>query len=130
MYIAFCQVWLPFMILPLYTILDRLPNNLLEASADLGGTGLKTFLRVVVPLARPGILAGSLAVFSLTMGDYITPTLLGGPGDQLIGKIVADNFGVAYNWPLGATLVIPILIVVSIFLWLANRAGAMGRATG
>ena len=130
MYIAFCQVWLPFMILPLYTMLERLPNSLLEASADLGGNGPRTFLRVVLPLARPGILAGSLAVFSLTMGDYITPTLLGGPGDQLIGKIVADNFGVAYNWPLGAFLVMPILVVVSLVLWVANRAGAMERAGG
>jgi spermidine/putrescine transport system permease protein len=108
--------------------LERLPSNLLEASADLGGNGVQTFLRVVLPLARPGLLAGGLSVFSLTLGDYITPTLLGGPGDQLIGKIVADNFGVAYNWPLGATLVIPILLVVSLFLWVANRAGAMGRA--
>ena len=128
MYLAFCQVWLPFMILPLYVVLERLPSNLLEASADLGGNGVQTFLRVVLPLARPGLLAGGLSVFSLTLGDYITPTLLGGPGDQLIGKIVADNFGVAYNWPLGATLVIPILFVVSLFLWVANRAGAMGRA--
>lgn len=126
-FVALLHVWLPFMILPLYTILERLPNTLLEAAADLGSGGLTTFRRVVLPLSLPGLLAGSLSVFSLTMGDYITPTLLGGPGDQLIGKLVADQFGVANNWPLGATLVIPVLITVSLFLLVSNRAGAMER---
>ena len=127
MYITFLHVWLPFMILPLYTVLDRLPNSLLEASADLGAHGWRTFVRVVVPMALPGLLAGSLSVFSLTMGDYITPTLLGGPGDQLIGKIVADQFGVANNWPLGATLIIPVLIIISLALFVSSLAGAMDR---
>jgi spermidine/putrescine transport system permease protein len=127
MYIAFCHVWLPFMILPLYTILDRIPNSLLEAAADLGSGGIRTFWRVVLPLARPGMLAGGLSVFSLTMGDYITPTLLGGPGDQMIGRIIADQFGVANNQPLGAMLVIPVLITISTVLAISNRAGAMER---
>ena len=106
MYITFSQVWLPFMILPLYTILDRMPNSLLEASSDLGSNWFQTFRRVVFPLALPGLLAGSLSVFSLTMGDYITPSLIGGsPGTELIGGIIADQFGVAYNWPLGAALI-------------------------
>jgi spermidine/putrescine transport system permease protein len=127
MYIAFCHVWLPFMILPLYTILERIPNTLLEAAADLGSNGWQSFVRVILPLARPGILAGSLAVFSLTMGDYITPTLLGGPGDQMIGRIIADQFGVANNQPLGALLVIPVLLTISGVLAISNRAGAMDR---
>lgn len=126
-YITFLHVWLPFMILPLYTVLDRLPTNLLEASADLGSSSFSTFRRVVVPLSLPGILAGSLSVFSLTMGDYITPTLLGGPGDQLIGKVVADQFGIADNWPLGATLIIPVLFTISLVLLVSNRFGAMER---
>ncbi len=130
MYITFCHVWLPFMILPLYTILDRLPDSLLEAAADLGSPGWQTFRRVVLPLSLPGLLAGSLSVFSLTMGDYITPGLIGGaPGTELIGGIVADQFGVANNWPLGATLVLPVLLLISIFLFVANRFGALGRAT-
>ena len=130
MYITFVHVWLPFMILPLYTILDRLPDSLLEASADLGSTGWQTFRRVVLPLSRPGVLAGGLSVFSLTMGDYITPSLIGGaPGTELIGGIVADQFGVANNWPLGAALVLPVLLLISLFLVIANRAGALGRAT-
>jgi spermidine/putrescine transport system permease protein len=63
------------------------------------------------------------------MGDYITPTLLGGPGDQMIGKLIADNFGTANNWPLGAMLVIPILLIIFTLLWVANRFGALGRST-
>jgi spermidine/putrescine transport system permease protein len=128
MYITFCQVWLPFMILPLYTILDRMPDSLLEASSDLGSNWFQTFRRVVLPLSLPGILAGSLSVFSLTMGDYITPSLIGGgPGTELIGGIVADQFGMANNWPLGAALILPVLAIISIFLLIANRAGALGR---
>jgi spermidine/putrescine transport system permease protein len=128
MYITFCQVWLPFMILPLYTILDRMPNSLLEAASDLGSNWLQTFRRVILPLALPGILAGSLSVFSLTMGDYITPSLIGGaPGTELIGGIIADQFGIANNWPLGAALILPVLAIISVFLLIAGRAGALGR---
>jgi spermidine/putrescine transport system permease protein len=128
MYITFSQVWLPFMILPLFTILDRLPNSLLEAASDLGGNWWHTFRRVVLPLSLPGLLAGSLSVFSLTMGDYITPSLIGGsPGTEMIGGIVADQFGVANNWPLGAALILPMLAIISVFLLVANRFGALGR---
>ena len=127
MFIAFSQVWLPFMILPLYTVLERLPNSLLEAAADLGGNGWQTFRRIVLPLSLPGLLAGSLSVFSLTLGDYITPTLLGGPSDQLIGRLVADQFGMSNNWPMGATLIIPILLIVSAGIALAGRYGALRR---
>jgi spermidine/putrescine transport system permease protein len=128
MYITFCQVWLPFMILPLYTILDRMPNSLLEAASDLGANWWQTFRRVVLPLALPGLLAGSLSVFSLTMGDYITPSLIGGsPGTELIGGIIADQFGIANNWPLGAALILPVLAIISVFLVVANRFGALGR---
>jgi spermidine/putrescine transport system permease protein len=128
MYITFCQVWLPFMILPLYTILDRMPNTLLEAASDLGGNWWQTFRRVILPLSLPGLLAGSLSVFSLTMGDYITPSLIGGsPGTELIGGIVADQFGLANNWPLGAALILPVLAIISVFLLVANKAGALGR---
>jgi spermidine/putrescine transport system permease protein len=128
MYITFSQVWLPFMILPLYTILDRMPNSLLEAASDLGGNWWHTFRRVILPLSLPGLLAGSLSVFSLTMGDYITPSLIGGsPGTELIGGIIADQFGMANNWPLGAALILPVLAIISVFLLLANRAGALGR---
>ena len=126
-FIALTHVWLPFMILPLYTVLDRIPDSLLEASSDLGAGWFATFRTVILPLCKPGLLAGGLATFSLTMGDYIAPTLLGGPGDQMIGKIVADQFGVADNWPLGAALIIPVLIMISLLLWVSNQAGATER---
>jgi spermidine/putrescine transport system permease protein len=129
MVLTFAQVWLPFMILPLYTMLDQIPKSLIEASADLGSNSWRTFRKVIFPLSLPGVVAGSLSVFSLTMGDYITPTLIGGPGDQLIGKIIADNFGTANNWPLGAALVVPLLIVIFAFLVVANRFGALGRSS-
>ena len=125
--LALTHIWLPFMILPLYTVLDRIPDALLEAATDLGAGWFATFRTVVLPLARPGLLAGSLATFSLTMGDYIAPTLLGGPGDQMIGKLIADQFGVANNWPMGATLIIPVLLIISVLLWTSNRFGAMDR---
>jgi spermidine/putrescine transport system permease protein len=128
MYITFSQVWLPFMILPLFTILDRLPNSLLEAASDLGGNWWQTFRRIILPMSLPGILAGSLSVFSLTMGDYITPSLIGGsPGTELIGGIIADQFGMANNWPLGAALILPVLAIISVFLLIANKFGALGR---
>ena len=125
--LALTHIWLPFMILPLYTVLDRIPNSLLEAATDLGAGWFAIFRTVILPLARPGLLAGSLATFSLTMGDYIAPTLLGGPGDQMFGKLIADQFGVANNWPLGAMLIIPVLILISTLLFVSNRTGAMDR---
>jgi spermidine/putrescine transport system permease protein len=83
---------------------------------------------VVLPLSLPGLLAGSLSVFSLTMGDYITPSLIGGSaGTELIGGIIADQFGMANNWPLGAALILPILAIISVFLLFANKTGALGR---
>jgi spermidine/putrescine transport system permease protein len=126
-FLALTHVWLPFMILPLFTVLDRIPDSLLEASSDLGAGWFSTFRNVILPLSKPGLLAGGLATFSLTMGDYIAPTLLGGPGDQMIGKIVADQFGVADNWPLGAALIIPVLALISLLLVMSNRTGAMER---
>jgi spermidine/putrescine transport system permease protein len=126
MFLTFCQVWLPFMILPIYSVLGLIPDNLMEAASDLGSSGFRTFRKIVLPLSLPGVLAGTLSVFSLTMGDYITPTLLGGPGDQMIGRIVADNFGAANNWPLGAALVIPVLLIIFALIYIANRFGALG----
>ena len=78
-WIVFTYVWLPFMILPVYGALERIPHSLIEASRDLGAGGFKTFRRVVLPLALPGVIAGSIFTFSLTLGDYVTPLLAGGP---------------------------------------------------
>ncbi|HEY5891731.1 MAG TPA: ABC transporter permease [Chthoniobacterales bacterium] len=114
--LTLCYIWLPFMILPLVTAFERLPRNLLEASSDLGADGLTTFRRVTLPLIMPGLLAGALSVFSLTSGDYITPALIGGPGDSLVGNIIAGQFGVASNYPLGSAISALVLAVLFVLM--------------
>jgi putative spermidine/putrescine transport system permease protein len=96
---------------------------MLEASSDLGARGYQTLSRVVWPLAFPGILAGSIFVFSLSMGDFVTPDLMGN-GDQFIGNVIESEFGIASNQPLGAALAILPLVVLTAFLWLTRRFGA------
>ncbi len=123
--LTLCYIWLPFMILPLVTAFERLPRNLLEASADLGGNAMVTFRRVVVPLVMPGLLAGGLSVFSLTSGDYITPSLIGGPGDALVGNIIAEQFGVVSNYPLGAALSAIVLFVLFALMAVLARRGVL-----
>ena len=88
MWLVFTYIWLPFMILPVYAALERIPHSYIEASRDLGASGFTTLRRVILPLALPGIVAGSIFTFSLTLGDYITPTLVGGAGSTFIGNIV------------------------------------------
>jgi len=110
------------MILPIYAGLERIPNSLLEASSDLGSRGLGTFRRVVFPLAFPAIVAGSIFTFSLTLGDYITPQVVG--NTNFIGNVVYTNVGVANNLPFAAAFAtIPVLIMI-VYLALARRAGA------
>lgn len=125
MMLTLCYIWLPFMILPLVTAFERLPRNLLEASADLGGNAFVTFRRVIVPLVMPGLLAGGLSVFSLTSGDYITPSLIGGPGDSLVGNIISEQFGVVSNYPLGAALAALVLLVLFALMAVLARKGVM-----
>ena len=121
-WLVFSYLWLPFMILPVYAGLERIPNSLLEASADLGARGSRTFLRVVLPVAFPAIVAGSIFTFSLTMGDYITPQLVS--STQFIGNVVYANVGVANNLPLAAAFATVPVGVMVVYLLLARRAGA------
>ena len=123
--LTLCYIWLPFMVLPLTTALERLPKNLLEASADLGGRPFTTFRRVTVPLVMPGLLAGGLSVFSLTMGDYITPSLIGGASDFLVGNLVFSQFGVAANWPLGSAFAVVVLAVLFTLMAFLSRKGVL-----
>ena len=110
--LTFAHIWLPFMILPVTTAFERLPTDLLEASADLNAKPLNTFRRVTLPLVMPGILAGSISVFALTTGDFITPSLVGGTSGIMLGNVISSQFGVAYNWPLGATFTLLVVIIV------------------
>ncbi|MDP9225293.1 MAG: ABC transporter permease [Actinomycetota bacterium] len=124
MWIVFCYIWLPFMIIPIYAALERVPNSLLEASGDLGGRGWRTLRRIVLPLTLPGIAAGSIFTFSLTLGDYVTPLLIGGTGGKLIGNVVYESVGVSNNVPFAAAFATFPVIIMALYLFGARRAGA------
>ena len=102
--ITMSVVLLPFAILPIYLSLDRIPQSLLHASADLGASAGVTFRHVVIPLSLPGTVAGALFVFILALGDFITPQMVGGPSGFTIGRVIWSQFGLAYNWPFGAAM--------------------------
>ncbi len=123
--LTFVHVWLPFMILPIITAFERLPQDFLEASADLNAPPWTTFRRVILPLVTPGILAGSISVFSLTMGDFITPSLVGSPQGIMLGNLISSQFGVSYNWPLGAAFSLVVMLIVFSGLAIALRRGAL-----
>ncbi|MEJ1088499.1 ABC transporter permease [Microbacterium sp. Mu-80] len=119
--------YLPLMILPLYVAFDRVGTPLREASKDLGASSVRTFLRVTVPLAQPGIIAGVLLVFIPLMGDYITATVLGGAQGNMVGQLVASQFGTAQNWALGSAMAV--LLILIIMLTIAVAAGILWLVT-
>ncbi|MFZ1387762.1 MAG: ABC transporter permease [Thiolinea sp.] len=122
-FLVFVYVWLPFMILPLQAALERVPTSLLEASADLGASTWQTFRHVLLPLALPGLIAGSIFTFSLTLGDYIIPQIIGS-SRLFIGQAVYMQQGTAGNIPLAAAFSVIPIVIMGIYLWLAKRAGA------
>jgi putative spermidine/putrescine transport system permease protein len=122
MVIVFTYLWLPYMILPIFAGLERIPSSLLEASADLGARSGMTFRRVVLPLAVPAVAAGSIFTFSLTLGDYITPELVS--NSQFIGNVVYQSQGVAGNVPLAAAFATVPVLVMGVFLLVMRRLGA------
>ncbi len=123
MVIVFTYLWLPYMVLPIYAGLERIPSSLLEASADLGARNAMTFRRVVWPLALPAVAAGSIFTFSLTLGDYITPQLIS--NTQFIGNVVYDSQGVAGNVPFAAAFATIPVLIMGIYLLLMRRLGAL-----
>jgi putative spermidine/putrescine transport system permease protein len=123
-WLIFSYVWLPFMILPVYGALERIPHSFIEASRDLGAGGFATFRRVVLPLALPGVIAGSIFTFSLTLGDYVTPLLAGGSSSQFIGNVVYSSVGISNNVPFAAAFATVPLVVMAIYLLIARRLGA------
>ncbi|MDP2086409.1 MAG: ABC transporter permease [Gemmobacter sp.] len=122
-WMVFVYVWLPYMILPMQAALERVPASMLEASADLGATRGQTFRNVVLPLAMPGVIAGSIFTFSLTMGDYIIPQIIG-TSARFIGQAVYQLQGTAGNLPLAAAFAVVPILVMLVYLALARRAGA------
>jgi putative spermidine/putrescine transport system permease protein len=124
MWVVFSYIWLPFMIIPTYAALERVPDSLLEAAADLGARRWRAVLDVVLPLAIPGVIAGSIFTFSLTLGDYITPILVGGAGSSFIGNVVYANIGIANNVPFAAALATVPVVIMAAYLLIAQRLGA------
>ena len=124
MWIVFSYIWLPFMILPVYAAIERIPDSYLEASTDLGAKGWRTTRSIVLPFAVPGLVAGSIFTFALTLGDYITPTLVGGASSQFIGNVVYANVGIANNVPFAAAYATVPLLVMALYLVVAKRLGA------
>ncbi|MFC3075124.1 ABC transporter permease [Shinella pollutisoli] len=122
-FIVFIYVWMPFMILPIQAALERVPGNLIEASADLGGNPAQTFRHVIFPLALPGIIAGSIFTFSLTLGDYIIPQIIGS-SRLFIGQAVYAQQGTAGNIPLAAAFTVVPIVIMGLYLWMAKRQGA------
>jgi putative spermidine/putrescine transport system permease protein len=122
-FIVFVYIWLPYMILPVAAGLERVPESYLEASADLGAHPRTTFWRVVWPLGLPGLVAGSIFTFSLTLGDYIIPTIIG-TSQPTLGKLIYDYQGTAGNLPLAAALTVIPMAVMAAYLLMARRMGA------
>lgn len=122
-FVVFVYMWLPFMILPLVAAIERIPASTLEASADLGAHPATTFRRVVLPLAMPGVAAGSIFTFSLTLGDYIIPQVIG-DSTLYIGQVIYRQQGVAGNIPFAAAFSLVPIVAIGLYLWFAKRRGA------
>src|SRR5882724_2841124 len=114
------HIYTPFTFLPVYGSLEHIPRNLVEASHDLGASPFQTFWRVIFPLSIPGVLAGATFAFVLSLGDFLAPLLLGGPGGIMISNVVVSLFGAAYNWPLGAAISFCLLALVLGLLFLSE----------
>ena len=122
-FIVFVYMWLPFMVLPIMAAIERIPGSLIEASSDLGAAPATTLRRIILPLAMPGVAAGSIFTFSLTLGDYIIPQVIG-DSTLYIGQIVYRQQGVAGNLPFAAAFSLVPIAVIGAYLWFAKRQGA------
>jgi len=121
---VFCYIWLPFMIIPVYAAIERIPHSQIEASQDLGGRTWRTTRLILLPLALPGIVAGSIFTFSLTLGDYITPILVGGTSANFMGNIIYSNIGIANNVPFAAAMALFPIAIMAAYLLGARALGA------
>jgi spermidine/putrescine transport system permease protein len=124
-FLTLCVILSPFMVMPIYTSLERIPRSFIEAAQDLGSTELQTFWRVIFPNARPGLIAGCMFIFVLSLGDFMTPILVGGKQGTTLSKVIQVNFGFAYDWPLGAALSVVLLSLSMVVILVSNRFGAL-----
>ncbi|APH72456.1 ABC transporter permease [Aquibium oceanicum] len=121
--VALVHIYMPFLILPLYAVMEKLDGSLFEAARDLGGGRLRTFLYVTLPLSLPGVATGCIFVFIPSMGSFVTPELLGGTRSILIGSIIAQQFGVTYDYPFGSALALAVMAAILAFAAVALRYG-------
>jgi spermidine/putrescine transport system permease protein len=122
--ISMAVIFLPFVILPIFLTLERIPKSLINASADLGAGAGQTFRRVILPLSLPGTIAGALFTFVLALGDFITPQMVGGPNGFTFGRVIWSQFGLAYNWPFGAALAVILFAFALAIIALAGLASS------
>jgi spermidine/putrescine transport system permease protein len=127
MVITLTYIFIPFMVMPIYTALERIPKALIEASEDLGVGPLGTFARVILPLSAGGIIAGATMTFCLSFGDFVAPALVGGPNGTMVASTLQSLFGAALNWPLGSALAVIVLTIVLVVLQLSSRLDRAGR---
>jgi spermidine/putrescine transport system permease protein len=116
--ITMVVIFLPFVILPVFLSLERIPRNMIEASADLGAGSFRTLWHITLPLSLPGAIAGGLFTFVLALGDFVTPQMVGGPSGFTFGRVIWSQFGLAYNWPFGAAMGV-VLLAVSLLIIIA-----------
>lgn len=127
MVITLVYIFVPFMVMPLFTVLDNIPRRLIEASEDLGVGPFMTFWKVILPLSLGGVVAGSTMTFCLAFGDFVAPVLVGGPDGTMVANLLQTQFGAALNWPLGSALATLILILVLVLLQISSRLDRAGR---
>jgi len=124
--VTLAHAWAAFAILPIYVSLEKIDRSLLEAATDLGDGPVARFLRVTLPLSMPGVIAASLMIFIPTVGDYITPTLVGGTDGRMIANVIQAQFGRSNNWPMGAALALIVMVTLTvisvIYVWVTNKA--------
>lgn len=127
MVITLTYIFIPFMVMPIFTALEKIPVRLIEASHDLGEGPFGTFFRVILPLSWNGVVAGATLTFCLAFGDFVAPSLVGGPDGMLVANAVQTQFGAALNWPLGSALSTIILLIVLTIITLSERSERLGR---
>ena len=127
MVITMSYIFMPFMVMPIYASLEKIPINLINASKDLGAGRLLSFLRITLPLSVPGILAGFTFTFCMASGDFISPVLVGGPYSNMIANVVTSQFGLAMNWPLGSAISVVLLLIVLLVISLSDRFERTGQ---
>jgi spermidine/putrescine transport system permease protein len=124
-FLTLCVILSPFMVMPIFTSLEKIPKSYIEAARDLGSNELQTFWRVIFPNSLPGVIAGSMFIFVLSLGDFLTPLLVGGKQGTTLSKVIQVNFGFAYDWPLGAALSVILLSISLTVIMVSNRFGAL-----